>query len=179
MDITEEHYKALLNLTYNYSKHHGTDYMDVAHDLICEGYISIEDAKKAIRRRNDACNIEKSGGIIYVEELEGIESLPRRMVIYKYCYKCHQVLPDYLFRDTVGNNCLSCKNEKNVPIAKASMKKSRGELKDGYIKDILKKTGVKEITKELIESKRKEILKKRAKKARKLSGKAIILLETN
>ena len=102
---------------------------------------------------------------------------------YKCCRKCELIMQEHEFPikwkpfpgATVGYYSNYCKKDKNaIEYAQRDKKmivererKNRKELKDGYIKDVLRKNGVKYITQEIIQQKREQLLKKRKINAKK------------
>lgn len=102
-------------------------------------------------------------------------------IVYKYCYTCGDAYPDSEFLSsgrawTFGKECKRCANKRRAKNAtvkgktvgkriteKSSQKKARTLLSDSYIRDILKKSGTKkeDITKEMVNLKRKQLYEKR------------------
>jgi hypothetical protein len=85
----------------------------------------------------------------------------RRITVYKECHCCEQILPDWEFPEAIRNKCLGCDDR-----SAKSQKKRRGELKEGYIIDVLRKNGYSrgDITPKLIQEKRLSLMAKRNKK---------------
>lgn len=110
---------------------------------------------------------------------------------YQYCYDCNQVLPEGEFREISpgysghpyrAKVCRICENRKDSgrkresknkkQNSKKSVQKSRNNLTDGYIIDILKKNKV-QVTPEAIILKRESIIELRKKRYTKKTGKIL------
>jgi len=175
--MTEEQYFELLRTSEIYCRSLPIYHIDFLHDVLVEKGLDLEDYKKAFAYRKFQLYEEP---IMYnTDDLTGEgDKKHYHHINYIYCYRCNQMIPEGdSYTDNRTKCCKNCYNNKNVG-RKRDMKKERSisthmrtyraELRDSYIKDLLKKNGHIYITEEMIAEKREQILKKRTKK---LAGK--------
>lgn len=173
--MTEQEYLEFLGqVSYITYLHPHLDRRDVAHDIFLDtGSIS----QRVNRYRNKISTEIKNapiccGGFSDFEYAYHILNTQNITIAeYQYCPHCDSILPLWEFRKQVkickkGEAERKIRGEVKLNPVKLRQKNIRGQLKrrnsitDGYIKDILKKTG-KEVTPEAIRNKRKSLIRLR------------------
>lgn len=170
--MTEELYYKLLRKSEIFCKHLSVEYQDFLHDIICE-YENVDESNisslldKQKTKHFHAPIIHSLDGDIPIYTLKGKN---REMTLYLHCLHCDLVLPEWEFyKNGWSGTKKVCKTGWNAPTengrkrSKKSRTKERTEIKDGYVKDILKKLNI-PCTEANIILKREQILAKRMKK---------------
>ena len=166
--MPEELYYKLLRKSEIFCKHLSVEYQDFLHDIICE-YEDVDESnisslldKQKTKHFHDPIIHSLDGDIsVY---------MTRGLTIYLHCLHCDLVLPEWEFyKGGWSGTRKTCKTGWNIPTesgrkrSKKSRIKERTEIKDGYVKDILKKLNI-PCTEANILMKKEQILAKRMKK---------------